>query len=196
MGSCAKDDDSWSDNYEMSFFDFETDSEGWTKYAVDDNGQSFIIDNPLSGLKSDTTYRFIALYVRNNQRIKISSCAHAVSSLPVPLVEGDLLHTDPVRIQSIWRVRNYINATLSVPIKDKQHFVKFVEKQITTNNDGEKIVHIQLFHDSNNDVAGSHTTVYLSLPLRTYNNQLTQGKDSIYFSINTPEGNITYPYLF
>ena len=194
--ACSSDDETWSDNYQMTFLDLATNADGKAAKAVSDEGETWIVDNPIGGLKNDTIYRIIAMYTRNDQHISLSSYAHAISARPVRLAEDDSLYTDPVGIQRIWKVPNYINATLSVANKDKNHVLGFVEQSITTNSDGKKIAHIQFYHNRNNDIDAFNSTAYISLPLRVYAETLTTGQDSIYFTINTPNGNITYPYLY
>ncbi len=193
--SCEDDNNSWADNYQMDLMDFVTDATGAAVQAINDEGELLTIDNPVKGLKNDTTYRFVAIYTRKEQHINISQCSQAIAPRPVTMAE-DSIYCDPVSIQSVWKTNNYINATLLIPNKDKKHVIGFVEKSITTNSMGQKIAHIQLYHDSKQDIAAFNSTAYVSLPLRAYADTLTRGQDSIYLSIKTIGKNKTFTYQY
>ncbi len=194
--SCDDDNDSWSEDYKMDFLDMITDSKGQTFQAINDDGETLKVDNPITGLKADTTYRYIAVYIRNGSAIQLSNYGRAISSKPVVFAGTDKVYTDPVRIQSLWKVDNYINATLQIQNKTEQHIMGFIDQGITTNSEGKRIAHVQLFHNKNNDATAFTSTVYASLPLRVYSDTLTKGQDSIYFTVNTEDGLQLWQYLY
>ena len=194
--TCNDDRDSWADNYQMEFLDMTTNGSGKTVKAVNDEGETLNVINPIGGLTNDTTYRFIAVFVREGNSIRLSSYSHTISGKPFKLKDGETAITDPVSIQSIWKANNYINATLLISKKTEQHILGFIDRGITANNQGAKIARIQLYHNKSNDADAFTATVYASIPLWTYSNSLKKGQDSVYFIINTAGGLVTYPFLY
>ena len=193
--ACNDDRDSWADNYQMAFMDMMTNGSGQTYKAVNDEGETLSVINPIGGLTNDTTYRFIVVFVREGNSIRLSSYSHTISGKPFKMEEETAI-TDPVTVQSIWKTSNYINATFLIQKKTEQHVMDFIDKGVTTNNQGTRIARIQLYHDNSNDAEAFTATAYASLPLWAYRDRLERGRDSVYFIVNTTDSLAIYPFLY
>lgn len=194
--ACNDDRDSWADNYQMAFMDMMTNGSGHTYKAVNDEGETLSVINPIGGLTNDTTYRFIVVFVREGNSIRLSSYSHTISGKPFKMEEGETAITDPVTVQSIWKTSNYINATFLIQKKTEQHVMGFIDKGVTTNNQGTRIARVQLYHDNSNDAEAFTATTYASLPLWAYRDRLERGRDSVYFIVNTTDSLAIYPFLY
>jgi hypothetical protein len=193
--ACNDDRDSWADNYQMAFMDMMTNGSGQTYKAVNDEGETLSVINPIGGLTNDTTYRFIVVFVREGNSIRLSSYSHTISGKPFKMEEETAI-TDPVTVQSIWKTSNYINATFLIQKKTEQHVMDFIDKGVTTNNQGTRIARVQLYHDNSNDAEAFTATAYASLPLWAYRDRLERGRDSVYFIVNTTDSLAIYPFLY
>lgn len=194
--ACNDDRDSWADNYQMAFMDMMTNGSGQTYKAVNDEGETLSVINPIGGLTNDTTYRFIVVFVREGNSIRLSSYSHTISGKPFKMEEEETAITDPVTVQSIWKTSNYINATFLIQKKTEQHVMDFIDKGVTTNNQGTRIARVQLYHDNSNDAEAFTATAYASLPLWAYRDRLERGRDSVYFIVNTTDSLAIYPFLY
>jgi hypothetical protein len=193
--ACNDNRDSWADNYQMAFMDMMTNGSGQTYKAVNDEGETLSVINPIGGLTNDTTYRFIVVFVREGNSIRLSSYSHTISGKPFKMEEETAI-TDPVTVQSIWKTSNYINATFLIQKKTEQHVMDFIDKGVTTNNQGTRIARVQLYHDNSNDAEAFTATAYASLPLWAYRDRLERGRDSVYFIVNTTDSLAIYPFLY
>ena len=72
----------------------------------------------------------------------------------------------------------------------------FIDKGVTTNNQGTRIARVQLYHDNSNDAEAFTATAYASLPLWAYRDRLERGRDSVYFIVNTTDSLAIYPFLY
>ncbi len=183
-------------NYEMLYADILTDAKGTGSVLLTDNGELLQIINPFNGMKADTTYRCVAYIVRQEGGVHVAASTLAVCGIPKTFKE-DEIRTDSVKMQSIWRSGSYVNLTLLIPHRDKQHEFSYIDRGITVNGDGHKTLCIQLYHNANNDFPAFTTTCYLSCSLKPYGEQLQTGRDSIRFIINEyTKGQTTYclPY--
>jgi hypothetical protein len=180
----------------MAFMDMMTNGSGQTYKAVNDEGETLSVINPIGGLTNDTTYRFFVVLVREGNSIRLSSYSHTISGKPFKMEEGETAITDPVTVQSIWKTSNYINATFLIQEKTEQHVMGFIDKGVTTNNQGTRIARIQLYHDNSSDAEAFTATAYASLPLWAYRDRLERGRDSVYFIVNTTDSLAIYPFLY
>lgn len=183
-------------NYEMEFVDVQTDAAGTGSSLITDRGECLSIINPLTALKADTTYRYVAYLIRQGNGVEVAASLRAICDTPKAFPEEDI-KTDSVKMQSIWRGSHYVNLTLLVPHRDRQHEFSYIDRGIVQAGDGHKTLCIQLYHDANNDMPAFSTTCYLSCSLKPYEHLLQTGRDSIHFIINEyKKGQATYrlPY--
>lgn len=195
LASCS-DDDGHAPNLELAFADFLTDSEGTAGILQTDDGQQYPIINAPKGLRPDTVLRYICVFEKQLQGVRLSSHARALCSAP-QFLDTDTLRTDSVTVQSIWRGSHYINLILKIKGKDGRHTLGFVAHYIRLGDDANRVLDIDLYHSSTDDVEAFSRTAYLSCNLRPYADSLRQGKDSICFHINEyGTGKQTYRFPF
>jgi len=181
--SCNNDDEHQAANFEMELADLITDTSGATSTLLTDKGENLHVINPIKNLYPDTTYRYVVVFVRQNNSIRISSSTPAIAGEPSSFHNTPILK-DSVQLQSIWRGSHYINLTLLVWAKNKRHAFGFVNHGITTASDGHHVLHLQLYHNSDSDMQAFPHTSYLSCSLKPFQSVLSTGRDSVYFIIN------------
>ncbi len=183
-------------NYEMQYVDIVTDTKGTGSVLLTDKGEQLQIVNPFNGMKADTVYRYVVYLIRQDGGVNVAASTLAVCDIPKTFQE-DEIKTDSVKMQSIWRGGSYVNLTLLVPHRDRQHEFSYIDRGITVNDNDHKTLCIQLYHNANNDFPAFSATCYLSCSLKPYREQLQTGRDSIRFIINEyKKGQTTYclPY--
>ena len=195
FASCSED-NSYAPPYQMDFMDIRTNSLGQGWQAIADNDEVLTLTNPIQGLQADTVFRYVAVYTRDGENIQLYQKTRALYAKPSALEPGETLHTDPVKVQSVWKVARYINCTLLIPQKDKTHTLGIIDQGVTTNSQGNRIARILLFHDADNDTQAFSGTAYLSIPLQGFAQELTAGQDSIYLSIHTTAKDSVATYKF
>lgn len=181
------------------FIDAGTDAEGSLQRLITDNGKTLEIQkrDGLDGLDADTIYRTVSVYtLQDNNEAYLYSAQLVLSMIPVATdYFKDEIKTDPTDIRSIWQSGNYLNMILTPLVKDQSHAFHFVNHGITENNE-KQILHLELYHDRNNDLEAFSKEVYLSVPLWAYRNELQQN-DSVFFEINTyKQGKTVYKFLY
>ena len=191
--SCNNDDDDSTPSFMMEYADLLSNESGVLSTAITDGGEMLNILNPQSGLKADSTYRYIIIYLQEQNGIRISSYGHVISDSPRTLNKP--VKTDSVTMQSIWRARHYINLTLKIMRKDKGHAFAFLHQGITTAADGHKTLNILLYHDSKDDLPAFSNTGYFSCSLANFTDSLVTGRDSVKFIINEYKKGPTHYYL-
>lgn len=172
LGACGGEDDYVYPNVLTDMIDLKTDDTGTGRYLITDEGTEWRIQSRtgLDGLVPDTTYRTVTMYAPLTDRegtekeAMLYNAQLVVSPVPLPEAKFKEVKTDPVAIQSIWRGGNYLNLILQVKSKDRQHSYHFVENKLEE-RDGERTLHLTLYHDRNEDIEGFDRTVYLSVPL-------------------------------
>lgn len=180
--SCS-DDDGHAPNLELAFADLLTDSEGTASVLQTDDGEQYPILNAPKGLRPDTVLRYICVFEKQARGVRLSSQARALCSAP-QFIASDSVRTDSVSVQSIWRGSHYINLVLKIRGKDGRHTLGFVAHNIRLDNEGKRLLDIDLYHSSADILEAYSRTAYLSCDLRPYADSLRQGSDSILFHIN------------
>lgn len=180
--SCEKDDEI-SANFEMEFVELQTDHTGTAFKLTTDQNESFNIINQLSGLKADTIYRFVTVFVREANGVRLTNYTPAVSGKP-DVFEKTPIVTNPVTFQSMWRGGHYLNATVQVVGKEKRHAFAYMYQGLKQKTDGHRILNLLLYHNADNDMEAFSRTAYLSCDLADYKDSLQTGRDSIFFTIN------------
>lgn len=172
------------------FIGAATDENGTLTRLVADNGEEYRIQarSGLDGLKKDTLYRTISIYQPlENQTVQLYSSELVLSMIPVSAKQiiGDI-KTDPVDIERMWLSGKYLNMVLLAKVKEESHSYHFIDQGIQKEADGTQTLHLQLYHNRNNDYEAFTRKVYLSVPLWAYDGKLKQG-DKIVFHISTYE---------
>ncbi len=171
----------------------KTDAEGFGTQIVTDQGIVWHLQegNRPDSLTADSTYRVVSRFAPINEtEAQAYAFWKVIAPLPKPAEAYDIIHTDPVSIQSIWRSGDYLNMVLHIKVKDLEHELSFIENGITSGNDGTQTLMLTLFHDRKGDVEGFDQKFYLSVPLWHYQDKLNKG-DQIVFQLNTYQEGMT-----
>ncbi len=197
IASC-KDDEYVYPSVVTEFIDARTDNTGTLTQLISDNGEIMNVQerNGLSGLTPDTVYRTVSIYEpMEDNEVYLYSSQSVLSMIPVAedYFKEDI-KTDPTDIRSIWQSGNYLNMILTPLIKDQSHAFHFIDYDITEQN-GQNILYLKLYHDRNNDEEAFTHEVYLSVPLWYYQDKMNT-TDSVFFEINTYDGANVYKFLF
>ena len=168
------------------FIGAATDENGTLTRLVADNGEEYRIQarSGLDGLKKDTLYRTISIYQPlENQTVQLYSSELVLSMIPVSAKQiiGDI-KTDPVDIERMWLSGKYLNMVLLAKVKEESHSYHFIDQGIQKEADGTQTLHLQLYHNRNNDYEAFTRKVYLSVPLWAYDGKRRQNCIS-YFHI-------------
>lgn len=182
LASCS-DDDGHAPNLQLTFADFLTDNEGTASVLQTDDGEQYPILNAPKGLRPDTVLRYICVFEKQSQGVRLSIHARALCAVP-QILASDSVRTDSVNVQSIWRGGHYINLILKIKGRNGRHTLGFVAHNIRLENNGNRMLDIDLYHSSADDVEAFYRTAYLSCNLRPYADSLRHGTDSIRFHIN------------
>lgn len=189
FGACKEEEYVYPDVI-TEFIGAATDENGTLTRLVADNGEEYRIQarSGLDGLKKDTLYRTISIYQPlGNQTVQLYSSELVLSMIPVSAKQiiGDI-KTDPVDIERMWLSGKYLNMVLLAKVKEESHSYHFIDQGIQKEADGTQTLHLQLYHNRNNDYEAFTRKVYLSVPLWAYDGKLKQG-DKIVFHISTYE---------
>lgn len=189
FGACKEEEYVYPDVI-TEFIGAATDENGTLTRLVADNGEEYRIQerSGLDGLKKDTLYRTISIYQPlENQTVQLYSSELVLSMIPVSAKQiiGDI-KTDPVDIERMWLSGKYLNMVLLAKVKEESHSYHFIDQGIQKEADGTQTLHLQLYHNRNNDYEAFTRKVYLSVPLWAYDGKLKQG-DKIVFHISTYE---------
>ena len=171
----------------------KTDNQGFGTHFVTDEGRTWHLpkDSRPDSLTADSTYRVVSRYAPINETdAKAYSFYKTISTLPQPESEYEIIHTDPVSIQSIWRSGDYLNMVLQIMVKDQKHELSFIENGIAENADGTQTLTLTLYHDRKGDVEGYNEKYYLSIPLWHYQGILNKG-DQIVLQLKTYKQGMT-----
>ena len=171
----------------------KTNAEGFGTQIVTDQGIVWQLQegNRPDSLTADSTYRVVSRFAPINEtEAQAYAFWKVIAPLPKPAEAYDIIHTDPVSIQSIWRSGDYLNMVLHIKVKDLEHELSFIENGITSGNDGTQTLMLTLFHDRKGDVEGFDQKFYLSVPLWHYQDKLNKG-DQIVFQLNTYQEGMT-----
>ena len=170
-----------------------TDSKGFGTQIITDEGTIWHLQEGSrpDSLTADSLYRVVSRFapVADSEAVAYSFW-EVISPLPKPENEYGSIHMDPVSIQSIWRIGDYLNMVLQVKVKDQEHELSFIDNGVVTNTDGSQTLTLSLFHDRKNDVEGFDQKFYLSVPLWHYQGKLNKG-DAIVFQLYTYKEGMT-----
>ena len=177
----------------------KTDAEGFGIQIITDQEIIWHLQegNRPDSLTADSTYRVVSRFAPINEtEAQAYAFWKVIAPLPKPAEAYDIIHADPVSIQSIWRSGDYLNMVLHIKVKDQEHELSFIENGITSGNDGTQTLMLTLFHDRKGDMEGFDQKFYLSVPLWHYQDKLNKG-DQIVFQLNTyQEGTTSRTFIY
>ena len=193
LGACSDDDEPWP-SYAQGLLDLPTDPSGVAAKAVFDNGDECALDQPFTSLRPDSLYRVQAIYVYEDGKVHIASCA-PILSLPFKAYRPGSVKTDPLQVVAVWQTRRYVNLQLDLKgTVGGKHAFGHHKLELRENPDGSRTQESLLIHDAGADPAYYTRTVYLSLPLQPLPEGLTAGRDTLRLTVNTHEGNRHYAF--
>ena len=149
--------------------------------------------------KPDTVYRALLYYDKPTTTTEakgFTAKARSVVAVPVlsPVAASEVkqMHTDPVGFESLWLSKNgeYINVSLllkcGTPSGDNvRHQIGVVSRGITTADDGQRTLHLTLFHDQGAMPEYYTVQQYISIPTASLHDA-----DRVVLAVNTYEGGV------
>lgn len=169
-------------------------------WAVTDDGDTLrLTDRPAAQwiVTADSLYRAVLYYDRqdgDSRQVAPRGLSPVTTLRPLPLkafVGG--VTADPVTFESIWTGRNgsYINVGLYLKMgqtsDEKAHHVVGIALQKTvTRPDGGRTAYLRLYHNQGGVPEYYSSKFYVSIPCEAIQ------ADSVYFSVNTYDGERTY----
>lgn len=190
LGGCSKDNYTYP-SVITELADLHTDSNGKISLLINDNNQEWqLVTSIQETYPADTVFRTLSMYepletTDKNNKARLYSSKTIFSSSPIPLKDmGMSLKRDAVDIERIWLTPNYLNMVLWVQVKDHAHQYNFVFEECSVNADNSRTFTFSLHHDRKGDSEAFTEQVYMSLPLKAYQDSLQKG-DRIIFRLNT-----------
>lgn len=174
--SACGDDDYYFPSVKLEFFTGYSGSDGSLVSILTDEGDAYSVASSSSNttVKADSIVRFVGYYeVLNDDggsanSVKLYSLTKAIAPIPQTADKfEDGVETAPAGIRSIWLGLDYLNIVLNVK-QQGTHTFHFVEDEVTTDDDGQPVVNLLLYHATTSDVEDYTKTGYLSVPLRQY----------------------------
>ncbi len=189
--SACTDDETPQPAYQLALADLTTNASGQaTQLGLDDGSQPSLAQ-PISGLKSDTTYRIQALYTLNGNQATLKDYAQILSFQPLK-AKPSHAKTDALSVVACWKGKNYINLQFSLKgSATGVHYLGAYVKDTLVHANGTTTQQIQLMHDQNNDPLYFNRSSYLSVSL---GEKTTTTCDSIRIFINTFDGEKSYTF--
>lgn len=180
--------------YVQSLAELAVDADGRATALTPDDGETRPLVNPPVGLKSDSTYRILALYTEEDAGIRLTDYAQVLAT-KITEYDPSLVRTDAVDVTACWQTGNYINLRLSLrATAEGLHYFGCHRTDITPNADGSRTLHALLIHSRNNDPLHFPREAYLSIPLRPLDEQLRAGRDSVCLTVRTFDGPRTFTF--
>jgi hypothetical protein len=119
-----------------------------------------------------------------------------------PLKNVKTMYNDPVKMESAWRSKNgrFVNLCVGLVTgtkegDDSKHAMGMVCDTLVVNDNGQKHLHLRLYHYRNGMPEYYTTKVYLSIPLKNNPYHLGTG-DSLSVSVNTYDGWVTRTFTY
>lgn len=200
LSSCSKDEEPTFPNVTWMLADIVTDQSGKAIRLITDNMQSYTLAN---GSLIDQRLKAAGLNITNDTIIRINCTCNltpesdqkegitiydaAPAFAPIPVSAERFkkgVKTDPIYLQSIWKVPNYINLRIQPMIRDKQPAFHFAYTGIRTSN-SINVLLLTLHHDQGDDYPAFKQTMTLSIPIWPFAQILHRNTDSIEVTINT-----------
>lgn len=190
LASCSDSDDDPVADYVENLGELLTGNDGVATHFRLDDGTVYEVVNNLSNLAPDSLYRVVGLYVLDNaRRVRFSSLSQITSPRPV-FMSSERVKEDLLDLVSAWKKPRYFNFVLRLKTGGNSHYLGFVDHGIEQRTSGQRVWHLSLYHDQNDDPLYYSREVYASCPLYHKADSLLPGRDSVYFSLQTFEGKV------
>lgn len=202
LGGCSKDNYTYP-SVITELVDLHTDSNGKISLLINDNNQEWqLVTSIQETYPTDTVFRTLSMYEPletddKGRKAKLYSSKTIFSSPPIPLESMNTsVLCDAVDIERIWLTQNYLNMVLLVQMKNQAHQYNFIFEGCTENADNSRTFTFSLYHDRKGDSEAFTEQIYMSLPLKAYQNSLRKG-DQIVFRLNTyKEGSTSRTFIY
>lgn len=182
------------------FVEIHADNNKRADYAVTDNSEQLIVDNPftLSWMtKADSTYRALLYYnpVATSSSVIGASVVSAVRVPVLPAVdeeEYEKIKTDPLTFESVWLSLNkkYLNIGFSLKTgrtddDAAKHSLGIIVDGTTIMDDGSRCAELRLYHDQGSIPEYYSVRGWASVRLSDIN------ADAVRIRINSYKGEVT-----
>lgn len=163
-----------------------TDENGVVRCLFPDSGGEYILTNPRTGWVAHATYRLMCGYTVSGGD---THDAATLYSLRHVLVLRDSTEreqrSDPTRVQSVWRGKDYLNLMLTPLTQGGKQYWGYRVDSLRAHY-GTPHVYLSVHHSQNGDVPAYTATEFASIPLMRVAN-LSPG-DSVTVKVHTYEG--------
>lgn len=170
--------------------------------ALTDDNEQLTFSHPLTvswAEKGDTVYRALLYYNKVENRSPEPISAFAVPVLkPSSLKDGEMMHTDPLTLESSWTSANgkYLNLSLLVKTGveeglDARQTLGVVISNVTDLGDGTHHYDLVFYHHQNGVPEYYTTRVYSSIPTSFF-----KSGDTATLTIHTYQGTVVKDYQF
>lgn len=200
MAACADDEDPLP-AYVQTLAELRTGpaGEGRQTLVLEDGTQQPVL-NPVSGLPADYMLRVYAICIPRPDRggVELYDVQSVFSPQAIPMDTVDTLHTDPVRLISLWKTgRRWVNFHLGIPRgSDVEHTCGFVCEWLPQRPEGGVRLRLTLYHDAADDPALYTAETYFSCPVYQYAGLLRAGIDSLEVCVNTTSGRVVRRFVY
>lgn len=186
--ACSHDNDKPLPNYEQGLVNAQTSVDGSVKMLHLDNGKKLAVNNRFVTTLRDTTFRAYALYVRFNEKTKLSRLTEILTCEPFHLADNKV-HHDALLLRSVWLGGGYLNFHVSLPSGParKSHYLGVVDKGVKVSASNVRTLHLQLYHSQNGDGTAYYRDSYFSCRLDSYARLLQPG-DTVLLSYVDEKG--------
>lgn len=194
LAACSDDDD-YAEPYRYDLADLTTAADGQAILLAFDDGTTLAPTSPFPTAYLDTTVRVLALFVPQAGGADLRRVTGVLTAAPQVMDAGDV-RTDALKVLSVWRGGRYVNFHLGLPTGGATpHYLGFIDRGITLNEAGSRMLHLQLYHNQNADATYYTRETYVSCLLDAYAGRLAAG-DSIEVTCPTADGAFvtTLPY--
>ena len=192
--------------FRADFVDIYTNSKSYFVNAMTDDGDSLVFANPISAKWAstpDSAYRALLYYINKVENQPQPRVAYSVLVPKLrPIKNVKTMYNDPVKMESAWRSKNgrYVNLCVGLVTgtnegDDTKHAMGMVCDTLVVNDDGQKHLHLRLYHYRNGMPEYYTTKVYFSIPLKNNPYHLGTG-DSLSLSVNTYDGWVTKTFTY
>lgn len=192
--------------FRADFVDIYTNSKSYFVNAMTDDGDSLVFANPISAKWAstpDSAYRALLYYINKVENQPQPRVAYSVLVPKLrPIKNVKTMYNDPVKMESAWRSKNgrYVNLCVGLVTgtnegDDTKHAMGMVCDTLVVNDDGQKHLHLRLYHYRNGMPEYYTTKVYFSIPLKNNPYHLGTG-DSLSVAVNTYEGWVTKTFTY
>lgn len=192
---CANDDDMTPyPDLVTEMCDLPTDGDGFACRLHPDSGGEFLLTNPRSGLIAHATYRLLCGYTVSADETCLSATLYSLRSVVLLRDSTERERdTDPVRVQSVWRSKSYINLRMLPRTQGGKHYWGYRVDSLCARY-GVPHLYLSLYHNQNGDIPAYTSTEFASLQLDKLW-QIVPG-DSVTINVHSEDGVRSWPFEY